>query len=78
MQNLTGPQTELLISIYDKIVSCEGGLLEFGTAKSGVHYFEVVIAMPRVHWCETCVKRKTCISKLIRRWSVFYDYGETR
>ena len=78
MQNLTETQMELLITIYEKLVACEGGLIEFGTAKSGVHYFEVVIAMPRVHWCETCIKRKSCITRLLRRWAVFYDYGETR
>jgi len=68
MQNLTETQMELLITIYEKLVACEGGLIEFGTAKNGNHYFEVVIAMPRVHWCEDCVRRKTCITKLLRRW----------
>ena len=68
MQNLTETQLDLLISIYNKLVRCEGGLIEFGKAKSGAYYFEVVIAMPRALWCEECIKRKTCITKLLRRW----------
>lgn len=68
MQNLTEPQLDLLISIYNKIVRCESGLIEFGTAKNGAHFFEVLINIPQSQWCEDCRKRKTCIAKLIRRW----------
>lgn len=69
MDNINYTRQELLITILQKIIDCEGGKFEIIADKNSKEsYIIFTTDIPYKNWCNDCKKRIECKRKLIKRW----------